>query len=158
MVKSCLNSIFIEYSKLAYFLLYFINYGHIRIQTAKQVVFLPRLRTRAWAVKPKVWSEKVKTESKTGPKDVWGSCASRESLTPALRVFAKQIMKKKKKKKKNPTVFQSTYVVVLQKVEKKTWFTQKPCITTKALMTINSECLYWLKMRRKDWLNSVFNV
>ena len=41
----------------------------------------------------------MKTESKTGPKDVWGSCASRESLTPALRVFAKQIMKKKKKKK-----------------------------------------------------------
>ena len=50
--------------------------------------------------------------------------------------------KKKKKKEKNPTVFQSTYVVVLQKVEKKTSFTQKPCITTKALMTINSECLY----------------
>ena len=40
----------------------------------------------------------MKTESKTGPKGVWGSCASRESLTPALRVFAKQIMKKKKKK------------------------------------------------------------
>ena len=35
--------------------------------------------------------------------------------TPALRVFAKQIMKKK-----TPTVLQSTYVVVLQKVEKKT--------------------------------------
>ena len=41
-----------------------------------------------------------------------------------------------------PPHFQSTYVVVLQKVEKKTSFTQKPCITTKALMTINSECLY----------------
>ena len=36
--------------------------------------------------------------------------------TPALRGFAKPIMKKKK----TPTVLQSTYVVVLQKVEKKT--------------------------------------
>ena len=56
----------------------------------------------------------MKTESESGPKGVWGSRAFRENLTPALRVFAKQIMKKKK-----PTVFQSTYVVVLQKVEKK---------------------------------------
>ena len=56
----------------------------------------------------------MKTESETGPKGVWGSRCCRENLTPALRVFAKQIMKKKK-----PTVFQSTYVVVLQKVEKK---------------------------------------
>ena len=56
----------------------------------------------------------MKTESESGPKGVWGSRAFRENLTPALPVFAKQIMKKKK-----PTVFQSTYVVVLQKVEKK---------------------------------------
>ena len=56
----------------------------------------------------------MKTESETEPKGVWSSRAFRESLTPALRVFAKQIMKKK-----NPTVFQSTFVVVLQKVEKK---------------------------------------
>ena len=56
----------------------------------------------------------MKTESESGPKGAWGSRAFRENLTPALRVFAKQIMKKKK-----PTVFQSTYVVVLQKVEKK---------------------------------------
>ena len=56
----------------------------------------------------------MKTESESGPKGVWGSRAFRENLTPALRVFAKQIMKKKK-----TTVFQSTYVVVLQKVEKK---------------------------------------
>ena len=55
----------------------------------------------------------MKTESESGPKGVWGSRAFRENLTPALRVFAKQIMKKK------TTVFQSTYVVVLQKVEKK---------------------------------------
>ena len=61
----------------------------------------------------------MKTGSETGPKGVWGSRAFRENLTPALRVFAKQIMKKKKKKKKRTTVFQSTYVVVLQKVEKK---------------------------------------
>ena len=60
----------------------------------------------------------MKTESETGPKGVWGSRCCRENLTPALRVFAKQIMKKKKKKKRT-TVFQSTYVVVLQKVEKK---------------------------------------
>ena len=59
----------------------------------------------------------MKTESESGPKGVWGSRAFRENLTPALRVFAKQIMKKKKKKR--TTVFQSTYVVVLQKVEKK---------------------------------------
>ena len=55
----------------------------------------------------------MKTESESGPKGVWGSRAFRENLTPALRVFAKQIMKKK------PTVFQSAFVVVLQKVEKK---------------------------------------
>ena len=55
----------------------------------------------------------MKTESESGPKGVWGSRAFRENLTPALRVFEKRIMKKKK------TVFQSTYVVVLQKVEKK---------------------------------------
>ena len=55
----------------------------------------------------------MKTGSETGPKGGWGSRAFRESLTPTLRVFAKQIMKKK------TTVFQSTYVVVLQKVEKK---------------------------------------
>ena len=42
----------------------------------------------------------MKTESESGPKGVWGSRAFRENLTPALRVFAKQIMKKKKKKKK----------------------------------------------------------
>ena len=60
----------------------------------------------------------MKTESETGPKGVWGSRCCRENLTLALRVFAKQIMKKKKKKKRT-TVFQSTYVVVLQKVEKK---------------------------------------
>ena len=59
----------------------------------------------------------MKTGSETGPKGVWGSRAFRENLTPALRVFAKQIMKKKKKKK--TTVFQSTYVVVLQEVEEK---------------------------------------
>ena len=59
----------------------------------------------------------MKTGSETGPKGVWGSRAFRENLTPALRVFAKQIMKKKNKKK--PTVFQSTYVVVLQEVEEK---------------------------------------
>ena len=40
----------------------------------------------------------MKTESESGPKGVWGSRAFRENLTPALRVFAKQIMKKKKKK------------------------------------------------------------
>ena len=55
----------------------------------------------------------MKTKSESRPKGVWGSRAFRENLTPALRVFAKQIMKKK------TTVFQSTYVVVLQKVEKK---------------------------------------
>ena len=55
----------------------------------------------------------MKTESEIVPKGVWGSRAFRENLTPALRVFAKQIMKKK------PTVFQSTFIVVLQKVEKK---------------------------------------
>ena len=55
----------------------------------------------------------MKTESESEPKGVWGSRAFRENLTPALRVFAKQIMKKK------TTVFQSTYVVVHQKVEKK---------------------------------------
>ena len=60
----------------------------------------------------------MKTGSETGPKGVWGSRAFRENLTPALRVFAKQIMKKKKNKKKT-TVFQSTYVVVLQEVEEK---------------------------------------
>ena len=36
----------------------------------------------------------MKTESESGPKGVWGSRAFRENLTPALRVFAKQIMKK----------------------------------------------------------------
>ena len=41
----------------------------------------------------------MKTESETGPKGVWGSRCCRENLTPALRVFAKQIMKKKKKKR-----------------------------------------------------------
>ena len=56
----------------------------------------------------------MKKESETGLKGVWGSLSFRESLTQALRVFAKQIMKKKK-----TTVFQSTYVVVLQEVEKK---------------------------------------
>ena len=55
----------------------------------------------------------MKTESETGSKDVWGSRPFRENLTPLLRVFAKPIMKKK------PTVFQSTYVVVLQTVGKK---------------------------------------
>ena len=55
----------------------------------------------------------MKTKSESRPKGVWGSRAFLENLTPALRVFAKQIMKKK------TTVFQSTYVVVLQKVEKK---------------------------------------
>ena len=66
-------------------------------------------------VEPKVWNERMKTENETRLKGVWRSCAFRENLTPALRVFAKQSMKKKKK----TTVFQSTYVVVLQKVEKK---------------------------------------
>ena len=61
----------------------------------------------------------MKTESETGPKGVWGSLSFRESLTQALRVFAKQIMKKKNKQKKKTTVFQSTYVAVLQEVEKK---------------------------------------
>ena len=37
----------------------------------------------------------MKTESESGPKGVWRSRAFRENLTPALRVFAKQIMKKK---------------------------------------------------------------
>ena len=67
-------------------------------------------------VEPKVWNERMKTENETRLKGVWRSCAFRENLTPALRVFAKQSMKKKKKK---TTVFQATYVVVLQKVEKK---------------------------------------
>ena len=39
------------------------------------------------------------TESETGPKGVWGSRAFRENLIPALRVFAKQIMKERKKKR-----------------------------------------------------------
>ena len=55
----------------------------------------------------------MKTESETGSKGVWGSRAFRENLTPLLRVFAKPIMKKK------TTVFQSAYIVELQKVGKK---------------------------------------
>ena len=50
----------------------------------------------------------MKTESETGPKGVWGSRAFRENLTPALRVFGKQIMKKKKKNDCFPVYIRSS--------------------------------------------------
>ena len=41
-------------------------------------------------------SGQTKTLEREGEWVVWGSRAFRENLTPALRVFAKQIMKKKR--------------------------------------------------------------
>ena len=57
---------------------------------------LLRLRTGARAVKGKVWSERVKTESETRPMGVLGwHTACRENVTSAPRVFPKPIIEKK---------------------------------------------------------------
>ena len=57
-------------------------------------IFAEVKSARARAVKRKVWSERAKTGSETGPKGVWSLRAFRENLTPLLRVFAKPIMTK----------------------------------------------------------------
>ena len=82
-------------------------------------IFAEVKSARARAVKRKVWGERVKTGSETGPKGVWGLRAFRENLTPLLRVFAKPIMTKQTR-----PVFQSTYVALLQKVKKDVIYTE----------------------------------